>query len=132
KAEAALTRKSGSDGHEKTTFDYELYANNEEDAFIKMLEYPPANVHDTQVFDELLTGTEEKVYADSAYASKKNNELLGNKNRILERAYRGKPLTKKQKHNNQKKSCTRSTVERVFGLMKLHQGLDKARYMGLA
>lgn len=131
-SEAAYTRKAGSDGHQKTTFGYKLHANTDEDGFIKKLEYTPANVHDSQVFDELLTGTEEQVYADSAYASKKNNELLGDKNRILERAYRGKPLTKKQKHNNQKKSGTRSTVERVFGLMKLHQGLGKARYMGLA
>lgn len=130
--EAAYTRKAGSDGHQKTTFGYKLHANTDEDGFIKALEYTPANVHDSQVFDELLTGHEEQVYADSAYASKKNDELLGDKNKLLERAYRNKPLTKTQKRNNQKKSGIRSTVERVFGLMKLHQGLGKARYMGLA
>jgi len=130
--EAAYTRKAGSDGHQKTTFGYKLHANTDEDGFVKKLEYTPANVHDSQVFDELLTGHEEQVYADSAYASKKNNEALGEKNQILERAYRNKPLTEKQKQNNRRKSKIRSTVERSFGLMKLHQGLDKARYMGLA
>jgi IS5 family transposase len=130
--EAAYTRKAGSDGHQKTTYGYKLHANTDEDGFIKTLEYTPANIHDSQVFDELLTGDEEQVYADSAYASKKNDELLGDKNQILERAYRNKPLTNKQKRNNQQKSKIRSTVERVFGLMKLHQGLGKARYMGLA
>lgn len=130
--DAAYITKIGSDGHKKTTFGYKLHANTDEDGFIKTLEYTPANVHDSQVFDELLTGHEEHVYADSAYASKKNNEALGDKNQILERAYRNKPLTETQKQNNRRRSKIRSTVERTFGLMKLHQGLAKARYMGLA
>jgi len=50
----------------------------------------------------------------------------------LNRAYRNRPLTEAQKFENQQRSKTRSTVERVFGLMKLHQGLGKARYMGLS
>lgn len=130
--EAAYTRKAGSDGHQRTTFGYKLHANTDEDGFIKKLGYTPANVHDSQVFEELLTGDEEQVYANSTYASKKNDDLLGEKNQILERAYRNKPLTDKQKCDNQQKSKIRSTVERVFGLMKLHQGLGKARYLGLA
>lgn len=130
--EAKKTSKIDSKGQFKTTYGYKLHANTDEDGFIKTLGYTTANTHDSKVFEELLTGYEEQVYADSAYASKKNDKLLGDKNKILERAYRNKPLTQAQIHNNRQKSKVRATVERVFGLMKQHQGLGKARYMGLA
>ena len=52
-------------------------------------------------------------------------------NRIIHRAYRNKPLTKEQKIANRLNSATRSTVERVFGILKLHYGMGKARYRGL-
>ncbi len=38
--------------------------------------YTPANVHDSKVFDQLLTGNEEQVFADSAYARKKKDQAL--------------------------------------------------------
>lgn len=130
--DAAYVSKIGSDGKRKTTYGYKLHINTDEDGFIGNLEYTAANVHDSQVFEEILTGYESEVYADSAYASQATNQLLGKKNKVLNRAYRNKPLTDDQKFENQQRSKTRSTVERVFGLMKLHQGLGKARYMGLA
>mgnify|MGYP001081422749 CR=1 FL=1 len=130
--DAAYVSKVGSDGKRKTTYGYKLHINCDEDGFIGNLEYTSANVHDSQVFEEILTGYESEVYADSAYASQATNQLLGKKNKVLNRAYRNKPLTDDQKFENQQRSKTRSTVERVFGLMKLHQGLGKARYMGLS
>jgi IS5 family transposase len=84
---------------------------------------------------ELLSGTESQVYADSAYASEKTNEWLADKkieNRVLERAYRNKPLQPAQKKQNKIKSRIRSTVERVFGILKLHYGMAQARYLGKA
>jgi IS5 family transposase len=54
------------------------------------------------------------------------------KNGILKRAYRNRPLTKTQKQHNQHLSSIRSTVERVFGILKLHYGMGKARYLGRA
>ena len=130
--DAAYVSKIGSDGKRKTTYGYKLHINTDEDGFIQNLEYTAANVHDSQIFEEILTGYEQEVYADSAYASQATNQLLGKKNKVLNRAYRNKPLTNDQKFENQQRSRTRSTVERVFGLMKLHQGLGKARYMGLS
>ena len=53
-------------------------------------------------------------------------------NRIIRRAYRNKPLTSQDKQFNRLHSGTRSIVERVFGVLKLHYGMSKARYMGLA
>lgn len=130
--EAEYVSKIGSDGKLKTTYGFKLHINTDEDGFIQNLEYTAANVHDSQVFKEILTGYELEVYADSAYASQATNQLLGKKNKVLNRAYRNRPLTDEQKFENQQRSKTRSTVERVFGLMKLHQGLGKARYIGLS
>jgi IS5 family transposase len=59
-----------------------MHANTNEDGFVKKMRYTPGNVHDSQEFDKLLDTyktkdkikTCEEVYADSAYANKKNNE----------------------------------------------------------
>ncbi len=54
---------------------------------------------------------------------------LKTKNQTLERTYRNKPLTEKQKRANQQISATRSIVERTFGVLKQHHGMAKARYL---
>lgn len=91
------------------------------------------NVHDSQCLEDLLTGAEEAVYADSAYASQAHDQLLKEKhikNGILKRAYRNRPLTKTEKQHNKSLGSIRSTVERVFGILKQHYGMGKARYLG--
>ena len=94
------------------------------------MSYTPGNVHDSQEFDKLLDTYKTKdkiktcgeVYADSAYANKKNNEKIGKQNnKVLHRAYRNKPLTKQQKQDNKQRSSIRYVVERTFGLLKLHR-----------
>ncbi len=61
-----------------------------------------------------------------------NNEKLGkHNNKVLHRAYRNTPLTDQQKQENKQRSSIRYIVERTFGLLKLHHGLAKARYLGL-
>ena len=73
-----------------------------------------------------------EVYADSAYANKKNDEKLGQQNnKVLHRDYRNTPLTDRQKQENKQRSSIRYIVERTFGLLKQHHGLAKARYLGL-
>jgi len=132
--EAAYNVKNGSDGQRKTTYGFKAHINVEEDGFIKRYELTAGNVHDSQVFDSMLTGTEKEAYADSAYKSKKQDQSLkdkGIKNNILERAYRNKPLTIQQKRDNQLVSGTRSIVERTFGVLKRHHGMGNARYLGL-
>jgi len=132
--EAAYNVKQGSDGKLKTTYGFKTHANVDEDGFIKTYDYTAGNVHDSNVFERLLTGNEKEVYADSAYKSKQHDALLkevGTRNRVLERAYRNKPLTDHQKKMNRMNSGVRSIVERVFGVLKLHYGMSKARYSGL-
>ncbi|MDP0588969.1 MAG: transposase [Candidatus Endonucleobacter bathymodioli] len=51
---------------------------------------------------------------------------------IIKRAYRNKPLTEHDKCFNRLHSGVRCTVERVFGVLKLHYGMAKARYLGLS
>jgi len=127
-SEAAYATKKSADGKSKTTYGYKLYANADEDGLSKKWAYSPVNDHDSQHFDEVLTGTESAVCADSAYASKKNEKRLGKKSKILYRAYRNTPLSAAQKAANKIRSGARSTVERVFGLLKLHHGLQGTLY----
>lgn len=50
---------------------------------------------------------------------------------MIRHVYRNRPLTKEDKAFNQIRSRIRSTVKRVFGVLKLHYDVDKARYLGL-
>jgi IS5 family transposase len=123
--EASYNVKTAADGKRKTTYGYKMHANTDEDGFVKKMSYTPGNVHDSQEFDKLLDTYKTKdkiktcgeVYADSAYANKKNNEKIGKQNnKVLHRAYRNKPLTKQQKQDNKQRSSIRYVVERTFGL----------------
>jgi transposase, IS5 family len=123
--EADYNVKNGSDGKRKTTYGFKAHINTDEDGFIKDAVITAGNVHDSNIFECLLTGTEKEAYADSAYKSKKHDSMLKEKhikNQVLERAYRNKPLSKEQKKRNQHRSATRSVVERTFGVLKLHYG----------
>lgn len=132
--EAAWNVKAGSDGKRKSTYGFKAHMNVDEDGFIKATNFTAANVHDSNHFTELLDGTESAVHTESAYAIHRHDEWLADKgieNRITKRAYRNKPLTEQQKLHNRLYSGVRSTVERVFGVLKLHYGMSKARYLGL-
>lgn len=127
--------KQGGDSKMKTTFGFKAHMNVDEDGFVSKVMTTAGNVHDSQCLEALLTGTEEAAYADSAYASHKHDALLNEKNiknGILKRAYRNKPLTQAEKQRNKQLSSIRSTVERVFGILKQHYGMGKARYLGKA
>ena len=130
--EAAYSVKTGSDGKKKATYGYKFHASTDADGMVTKLACTPGNVHDSQMLAELLTGDEQEVYADSAYASKKTAAMLGNKNRVLHRAHRNRPLTKQQRQENRRRRKTRNVVERTFAHLKLHFKLTKARYLGKA
>ena len=67
--EAAYNVKNGSDGKRKTTYGFKAHINAEEDGFIKHYELTAGNVHDSNVFESLLTGKEKETFADSVYKS---------------------------------------------------------------
>lgn len=133
--EAAYNVKTASDGKQKTTYGFKTHMNVDEDGLILSEQLTPGNVHDSQVFEALLTGQEKAAYADSAYKSDAHDQLLktkGIQNNILYRAYRNTPLSDAQKQFNRYASQVRCTVERTFGVLKRLYGLGKARYLGLA
>lgn len=133
--DAAWNVKAGSDGKRKSTYGYKAHINVDEDGFIKRTDYSKGNLHDANCFTELLSGKESAVYADSVYLSEEHEDWLssrGIKSSVIKRAYRNHPLTDEDKCFNRIHSGIRCTVERVFGVLKLHYGMAKARYCGLA
>lgn len=82
-----------------------------------------ANIHDSEVIDELLDKKEDSgqpLHADSAYRSQTIEHACikkGIESCIHEKGYRGKPLTKRQQQRNRKKSKIRARVEHIFGFM---------------
>ena len=132
--DAGWNIKAGSDGKRKSTYGYKAHINVDEDGFIKSTAYTAGNVHDSNCFMGLLSGDESAAYADSAYRSQAHDEWLiehGIDNRLVKRAYRNKPLDERAKHFNRLHSGVRCTVERVFGVLKQHYAMAKARYLGL-
>jgi len=133
--DASYNVKTASDGKRKTTYGFKAHVNVDEDGFILAQTLTTGSLHDSNVFEHLLTGSEEAVYADSAYKSQKHDQLLKSKdiqNRVLHRAYRNKPLSEQQKSHNKLASQVRYVVERTFGVLKKYYGLGQARYMGIA
>ena len=91
-------------------------------------------MHDSNHFTTLLKGNESAAYADSANKSEMHTDWLtarGIENRLIKRAYRNRLLSKEDKVFNQTHAGARSAVERVFGVLKQHYAMGKARYLGL-
>lgn len=83
----------------------------------------PASVHDSQVFEKLITekDSHHEIYADSAYSGKTIKNILQEnkiKNRIHEKGCRYSILSRQQMESNRKKSKVRCRVEHVFGCIK--------------
>jgi IS5 family transposase len=83
-----------------------------------------ANVHDSQVTEELLDENDkgEDFYADSAYSGEPQEKIIAGKgmnNKVCEKGARNRPLTDEQKAGNREKSRVRSRVEHIFGFMEM-------------
>jgi IS5 family transposase len=84
-----------------------------------------ASEHDSQELKNLIEPKKDKrLYADSAYTGEEVQSSIPKnvKNRIQEKGYRGRPLTKRQERNNREKSKIRARVEHVFGHMTNSMG----------
>jgi IS5 family transposase len=89
---------------------------------IDTCEVTSAEVHDSQPLESLLMEEDsgQELYADSAYIGKSTDTMLKNREiipQIIERAFKGKPLTDEQKENNKIKSKVRCRVEHAFGFV---------------
>jgi transposase, IS5 family len=95
----------------------------EKSKFILSYEVTDAAVHDSQPLEDLLTKKDKNqpLFADSAYTGEAQEQVIekaGMLNRVHEKGYKNKPLTKRQLKSNRKKSKYRARVEHVFGFME--------------
>jgi IS5 family transposase len=89
---------------------------------IDTYEVTSAEVHDSQPIEKLLMAEDrgQELHADSAYIGEPIDKILKEKGiipQIIDRAFKGKPLTDEQKENNRIKSKIRCRVEHVFGFV---------------
>jgi transposase, IS5 family len=130
--EARWTEKNGQnyDGYK----DHIVIDN--EHKLIRDFEITSAEVHDSQVFFELLSeNTSKDVWADSAYRSEENELMLkagGYRSQVHRKGYRNRPLNKRAQESNRRKSRIRARVEHVFGSMENEMGGLFLRVIGLA
>jgi IS5 family transposase len=110
-----------------------------ESGFILATHATPANYSDTGELEvlvkESLLPAKSRIYADKGYTSAKNRTMLKQqkcKDGIMNRAYRNKPLTERERKRNKLISKKRYIVERVFGTLKLHYEMARASYLGIA
>ena len=98
----------------------------------------PASVHDSMPVECLLSEKDDKgqsFFGDSAYVGPRIEKILKKfkmKNKIIEKGYRNRPLTKKQIKRNKKKSSTRVRVEHIFGFIENSMGGSFMRSIGLS
>ena len=103
--------------------------------FIRAWRVTAANVHDSQVFLELLArNTSRDVYADSAYLSEETQKRLkasGYRPHIQRKGQKNHPLSAWEKQGNRTRSRIRSRVEHVFGAQRQRAGTLVVRCIGL-
>ena len=107
-----------------------------EHKIIRDYEVTPANTHDSQVFEEIVTVPEptpeiigesaaspvclDKVYADSAYYSEQLRLFMASKgieSNVCSKGFRNKELSEEEKKQNRERSKIRCRVEHVFAAM---------------
>ena len=126
-SDATFTKKRG-----KTYYGYKGHVGVDYGSgVIHSVEFTPANVHDSEMFEECIHGKEKSVYADKGYAKgerKRNLEEKGVFCGVLEKGYRNKKLTKSQTANNKILSKIRNEVEKPFAFMKKILNYERCRY----
>lgn len=93
----------------------------------------PAQVHDSQVFRDLVDHADKAVLGDSAYHSEEHEDYLIEceaEEFLMRKGYRNKPLSEADEKFNRAVSRIRVRVEHVFGRMK-QLGMDYVRSIGL-
>lgn len=102
--------------------------------FIDRAKTTPAQVHDSQVFKQLVDEEDNAVLADSAYYSEEHElyllEECDCEEFLMRKARRGNPLSESEVATNRGISRIRVRVEHVFGRMK-QMGADVVRSIGL-
>lgn len=133
--EAGWHVKNDSRGNKKSIYGFSVHTGVDEDGFIHSQRVTPGNLHDSQERDNLLLGDETALYADCAYSSQQTRDklkVLGIKDQVQRKGYRGHRLSTQEQHRNKVIAVTRAGGERPFATYKRHYGLARTRFMGLA
>ena len=123
--------------NEETHYGYKNHISvDNQHKFIRAYEVTSAEVHDSHVFDDLVSFNSSKdIWADSIYSTKERDAdlaIMGYRNQIHKKGKRNKPLSEKQQEMNRKKSKVRARVEHVFGSIHNEQGGLTIKVIGLA
>ena len=132
--EAGWCVKKNTRGKETSTYGYKIHSNCDEDGFILKQEVTSGNVYDGNKREDLLTGDETQLYADSVYDSKQSREALARKgvdNRMQRKGCRYKKLTEEDHQWNKEVAVTRAIIEHQFAEYKERYGLRRTRFLGL-
>ena len=115
---------------DETYYGYKDHAKVDADSKL-ILDYvvTPANVHDSNEFEDFFSEQDEAAYSDSAYVGKKLPKHI--RNEVCEKGYRNKPLTEEQKENNRRKSKIRCRIEHVFAFMTMSMHGLTVRSIGI-
>ena len=93
-----------------------------------------ANVHDSQVLEDLLHGGETRVWGDSAYSGQQERiakAASAAQDFTHHKGCKNKPLSDEERAKNRTKSKIRAKVEHAFRILKCQFGMVKLRYRGL-
>jgi len=93
-----------------------------------------ANVHDSQMLEDVLHGEERRVWGDAAYTGQTaalREHAPQASDFTNKRARRNHPLSEAEKAANRTKSKVRARVEHPFHTLKCVFGFRKVRYRGL-
>jgi len=127
--DADWTRR-GKDGH----FGYKVHLSIDQGSdLIRRLALTAASVSESHLFEEMVVGDEAAVFADGAYCKDSRKSSLRGRGvfcGIINRSWRYRLITEKQKRRNKFYSRVRRPVERVIGTLKCHYGLVRCRYLG--
>lgn len=128
--DAGFTRKNG-----KYYYGYKLHvAQDRATGLIVGHKTTSASVHDSQVFEELITEEAGHVMADKAYDNNrirdfcKNNDI---KDGVMRQARGKQGLSEQQKQENLQISKVRSFVEGIPSILKRYLRCGRAIYIGL-
>jgi IS5 family transposase len=128
--EADWTKKGG-----KYLFGYKAHVGVDQGSeLVRRMTMTPAHVHDGEMLGQVIGGDEHWAFADKAYDSAKNHEILREKNvenGILIKGTRKRKLSGVEKMCNRILSKLRCPVERIFGTLKRTYRYCRARYLGL-
>ena len=125
--------KKGNEPH----FGYKAHAYaDEKSKLVVYVHTTPANVHDSQVLENVLGDDDRGMsfFADSAYSGKPQLDIIksfGMYPLVCEKGTSKTPLTEEQNARNRKKSSRRCRIEHIFGFIENSMGGSFVRCVGI-